>query len=72
MKITVVINDSDAELIKQFLAATKHATESTHGPLDMKRLTALLLEDVALMVRRPGSYEGSNMTQVMSSHGYDL
>ena len=66
MKITVTIPDSDADLIRQFLAAT------THDQLDMPKLTALLLEDVALMMRRPGSWEGSNMATVMASHGYDF
>lgn len=72
MKITVTIPDSDANLIRQFLAATKGVTTTTHGQLDMPKLTALLLEDVALMVRRPGSWEGSNMATVMQSHGYEL
>jgi hypothetical protein len=72
MKITVTISDADAELIRLFIAATKHVTASSHGPLSMPRLTAMLLEDVALMVRRPGSWEGSNMAQVMSSHGYEF
>ena len=72
MKVTVTISDADAELIRQFIAATRDVTASTHGPLDMPKLAALLLEDVALMVRRPGSWEGDNMAQVMSSHGYDF
>ena len=70
MKITVTIPDSDADLIRQFLAATTGVTATTHGQLDLPKLTALLLEDVALMVRRPGSWEGSNMATVMASHGY--
>ena len=72
MKITLTIPDADADLIRQFIAATQEVTASSHGPLDMQKLTAMLLEDVALMVRRPGSWEGSNMAQVMSSHGYEL
>jgi hypothetical protein len=32
----------------------------------------MLLQDVALMMQRPGSWEGANMAQVMSSHGYSL
>jgi hypothetical protein len=72
MKITVDISDADVELIREFLATTKTVTASTHGPLDMRKLTTMLLEDVALMVERPGSWEGANMAQVMSSHGYSL
>ena len=70
MKIIVNISDADAALIREFLASTREVTASTHGPLDMKKLTVMLLEDVALMVRRPGSWEGANMWQVMYSHGY--
>jgi hypothetical protein len=70
MKITVTITDENAKLIQQFLDTTQGVTASTHGPLDMKKLTAMLLHDVALMVRRPGSWEGANMRTVMESHGY--
>jgi hypothetical protein len=72
MKITVNISDADAELIRRFLATTRSVTASSHGPLDMQKLAAMLLEDVALMVRRPGSWEGANMGTVMQSHGYGL
>lgn len=71
MKITVTIPDADAALIRQFLDANRETTANTHGPLTMPKLTAMLLEDVALMVRRPGSWEGANMATVMQSHGYD-
>jgi len=70
MKITVTISDANAALIQTFLDATRGVTFCTHGPLDMAKLTRMLLEDVALMVRRPGSWEGSNMATVMTSHGY--
>lgn len=57
--------------------ATTHAGEpgapalNSHGALDLAKLVAMLLEDVALMIQRPGSWEGANMMQVMASHGYD-
>jgi hypothetical protein len=44
----------------------EEVTLSSHGPLDMPKLAAMLLQDVALMVQRPGSWEGANMAQVMS------
>jgi len=72
MKITITISDANAELIGHFLEATQDVGFSTHGPLDMAKLTRLLLEDVALMVRRPGSWEGANMATVMTSHGYEF
>ena len=72
MKITVTIPDSDAASIAVFLAATKDVTASSHGPLDMRKLVAMLLEDVALMVNRPSSWEGSNINNVLASHGYSF
>ncbi len=71
MKITVTIPATDADLIRQFLAANQNLTANTHGALTLQTLAALLLEDVALMMRRPGSWEGSNMATVLQSHGYE-
>lgn len=45
---------------------------TTHGPLDVPTLMAMLAEDAARVVTRPGSWEGSNMAQVFSSHGYEV
>jgi hypothetical protein len=70
MKIEIEISDQDAELIEQFMDENQNETGNTHGPLDMIILAGMLLEDVALAVRRPGSWEGSNMSQVLCSHGY--
>jgi hypothetical protein len=42
-----------------------------HGDLNLETLVAMLLEDVVLARRRPGSWEGANMTRVLRSHGYD-
>ena len=50
---------------------TSDGDANTHGKLDLQTLIGLLLEDVALTVTRPGSWEGANIAQVMSSHGYD-
>jgi len=70
--ITIRIPGEDAALIEQLLVGTKNiaAGISSHGPLNMEKLAAMLLEDVALAVRRPGSWEGSNMLTVLHSHGY--
>jgi hypothetical protein len=51
-------------------AARDHAT--THGPLDVKALLCMLAEDAAMTHTRPGSWEGANMLQVLSSHGYQF
>ena len=43
---------------------------TTHGELDISDLLAMLAEDAAMTNSRPGSWEGSNMQQVLDSHGY--
>jgi hypothetical protein len=70
MKIEIEISDQDAALIEEFMDENQSETGNSHGPLDMIVLAEMLLQDVALAVRRPGSWEGSNMSQVLYSHGY--
>ena len=72
MKISIEIPDKDAALIEGALRVTHDGNFNSHGPLDLERLAAMLLEDVALAVRRPGSWEGANMLTVLNSHGYRL
>jgi hypothetical protein len=43
---------------------------TTHGPMTVPELLAMLAEDAAMTNSRPGSWEGSNMQQVLDSHGY--
>jgi hypothetical protein len=47
------------------------SAEDSHGQLSFESLAAMLLEDVGLMVRRPDSWEGSNMWALLAFHGYD-
>lgn len=71
MKIEVEIPDQEYALIEQFMDGVNQCGEfTTHGPLDLFVLVEMLLEDVALTVSRPGSWEGANMIQVLTSHGY--
>ena len=70
MKLTIEIADEDAKLIQELLAGTKDGAFCSHGPLDLKKLAVMLLEDVALSVRRPSSWEGANLQQVLQAHGY--
>lgn len=42
----------------------------THGVLTVSSLLGMLAEDVGMVDTRPGSWEGSNMSQVLTSHGY--
>lgn len=63
MKLKIEISDQDAALIKEFLDENQSGEFNSHGPLDMIVLAGMLMQDVALAVRRPGSWEGSNMIQ---------
>ena len=71
-KFTVDVSEEDLKLIERGLLRMNRSDGNSHGPLDVQRLAGMLMEDVALAVRRPGSWEGSNMSQVLTSHGYPL
>jgi hypothetical protein len=72
MKIEIDIPEENEALIEQFMDGVNQCGEfTTHGPLDMIVLAEMLMEDVALSVSRPGSWEGANMRQVLTSHGYN-
>ncbi|MBT2795274.1 hypothetical protein [Paraburkholderia strydomiana] len=43
---------------------------TSHGRLTVPQLLAMLAEGAAMINSRPGSWEGSNMQQVLDSHGY--
>lgn len=45
---------------------------TSHGVLTVSTLISMLAEDAAMIISRPGSWEGSNMAQVFQSHGYDV
>lgn len=70
MKIEIEVSDKNAALIEEFMDENQTDEFNSHGPLDMIVLAEMLLEDVALTVSRPGSWEGSNMSRVLTSHGY--
>lgn len=71
-KFTVDVSEEDLKLIERGLQRMNGSDGNSHGPLDVQRLAAMLMQDVALAVRRPGSWEGANMYQVLTSHGYPL
>ncbi|MEC9358628.1 MAG: hypothetical protein VX836_12270 [Pseudomonadota bacterium] len=70
--ITIEVSDEDAALIEAELPDINRGEANSHGPLDLQKLAAMLIEDVTLAIRRPGSWEGANMSQVLASHGYEL
>ncbi len=75
IRLEFEIDDSDWRYIKAVIDGSDWAEKTggicSHGTLDLHGLVRMLLTDVALSVRRPGSWEGSNMLQVLTSHGYD-
>jgi hypothetical protein len=42
----------------------------TKEPVDAAVLIETLKDDVVLAIERPGSWEGSNMLQVLTCHGF--
>jgi hypothetical protein len=70
MKVNIEITPAEAALIRRFTSATSDGT-NTHGKLDIPTLAQMLLEDVGLMIRRPGCWEAENMRSLLSSHGYE-
>jgi hypothetical protein len=74
-KITIEISDDDAKQIQELLSFMElcgSGENTSHGKLTIKTLAEMLMQDVALAVRRPGSWEGANMGQVLASHGYEI
>lgn len=59
-----------AELVRQLNANAGTDPFNSHGPLTVKKLVAMLLEDAGMVISRPGSWEGSNMADVLRGHGY--
>ncbi len=76
--ISITLKDDVAEnleLLLQNLTSEKLDSANTfnsHGKLTLNKLAEMLLEDAAMVISRPGSWEGSNMADVLRSHGYTL
>ena len=76
-RITVEISAETAEVLDELITRCNESHRereraSTHGELTPSTLLAMLAEDAGLVIRRPGSWEGANLAQVLISHGYDL
>ena len=74
-RIQIKIHDQTAadlaELVRQLNAnAGPEPYYNSHGLLTVKKLAAMLLEDAGMVISRPGSWEGANMADVLSGHGY--
>lgn len=72
MKIEIEIDDDIFADVERFLARQDpESGANTHGHLDVAGLVQMLLEDVVLTERRPGSWEGEKMDALLASHGYE-
>ena len=75
-RIQIEIDDQSAadlaELVRRINANAGPEPFNSHGPLTVKKLAAMLLEDAGMVINRPGSWEGSNMADVLRSHGYGV
>ena len=73
-RLVVEVDEASAvnlyELADRCTRASKNDGASTsHRALSVP---AMLAEDAAMVITRPGSWEGANMAQVFSSHGYEV
>ena len=76
-RIVIQVSEETATNLRSLAArcADEHGRQvgfTSHGILTVSTLLAMLAEDAAMVISRPGSWEGSNMAQVFQSHGYDV
>jgi|Deesub1362B_J571_1020462.scaffolds.fasta_scaffold56424_1 hypothetical protein len=70
MKIEITLDSQVQATLQRFLRTAGNTDESTHGPLTIAALIEMLLEDVALMMTRPGCWEANAMAGLLGGHGY--
>jgi len=74
-KITVTLSDDVAQNLDTLARRCSEADRvrgATHGALTGAQLLAMLAEDAAMMMTRPGCWEASNMRDLLASHGYEV
>lgn len=73
IKIEVELSDEEIRNINAVLHGSEDEEycQGSAGVLDMNKLVKMLLHDVHLTIKRPGSWEGSKMLDLLESHGYD-
>lgn len=70
MEIKIKLGAEQARLVNEFIEATRSDT-NLNGDLTIASLAEMLLDDVALVVRRPGCWEAAGMAGLLASHGYE-
>lgn len=73
--IAVAVSNETYSNLQVVVTSCNEANKSregatTHGNLTVSSLLGMMAEDLAMTNTRPGSWEGSNMQQVLDSHGY--
>ena len=76
-QITIEVSAETARLLAELSNRCTEADQeqnsfTSHGPLTVDGLIAMLVEDAAMVISRPGSWEGSNMERVFAGHGYQV
>jgi hypothetical protein len=75
--ITVEVTENTAanlaKLVKRCNEVERARNGSTsHGELTIPDLLAMMAEDAAYIIKRPGCWEATNMRDVINAHGYDF
>jgi len=76
--ITIELSKEDsanlAELTRRCVDADQARNgATTHGPLESAAdLLTMLAQDAAMVIRRPGSWEGAGMARLLAGHGYEV
>lgn len=76
--ITIELSDEDAAHLAELAQRCVEADQArngatTHGSLENAAdLLAMLAEDAAMVIRRPGSWEGAGMARHLAAHGYEV
>jgi hypothetical protein len=76
-RIVVTLDQATAESLDKLAIACSAVDRArdgftSHGPLTPAALLRMLAEDAGMVMSRPGSWEGSNMAEVLCAHGYEL
>ncbi|CAA7619254.1 hypothetical protein [Magnetospirillum sp. UT-4] len=75
--ITLQLDGTTAQLLDELAALCTEADQesgsfTSHGPLTVESMLQMVIQDLAMVVSRPGSWEGANMARVFASHGYQV
>jgi hypothetical protein len=69
-KLTIELSEDETTVLNVLLRHSGDNKATSHGKLDLAGLATMLLQDAALTIMRPGSWEGANMITVLRGHGY--